>query len=137
MPIRSCLLVAVGAAAGIAAASLSPRPAAPPPPPQIGVRTGHVEGGEGLRLLLPQSIRVDDQITQLGPPDPAAPEKALVYLDVNGVPVLIALAVGPNPGNTLPPSDAPLRPAPAAEGGEEPLPVIRHKTAAASAVHLP
>jgi hypothetical protein len=113
MYIRSCLLVAFGVAAGITAASLSPRPATPPPPPQIEVRTGHVERSEALHPLLPQSIRVGDQITRLGSSGPAGSEKALVYLDVNGVPVIIALAVGPGPGVTPPPSDPSIRVVPA------------------------
>jgi hypothetical protein len=112
MPARSSLMVAVGVAAGVATASLSPRSAAPTPPPQIEVNTGHVEGGGTLRVLVPQSIRVGDQITRLGPSSPATPERALVYLDVNGVPVLIALAFGPDPGVPSPPSDFPPRPVP-------------------------
>jgi hypothetical protein len=112
MQIRSYLLVAVGVAAGITVASFSPRPAAPPPRPQIEVWTSHLERGENFRTLLPQSIRVGDEITRLGSSDPVGPEKALVYLDVNGVPVIIALAVGPRSGTTPPPSE--LLPGPVA-----------------------
>lgn len=113
MPARSCLLVAVGVAVGVAAASLSPRPDAPLPPPRIDVRAGHVEGGGDMRVLHPQSIRVGDQITRLGPTIPATPDRALVYLDVNGVPVLISMVVGPNPG-----APTPRRPLP--DGGVKP-----------------
>ena len=114
MTARSCLLVAVGVAAGIGAASLSPRPAAPPTPPQIEVRPGHAEDDKALRLLHPQSIRVGDQITQLAPPGQAGREKALVYLNVNGTPVLIVMAVGPAQGAT--PHQSAPPPSPSAVG---------------------
>ena len=107
----SPLLVAVGVALGIAAASLSPRPAAPPPPPQIGVRTGHVEADGSVRALLPRSIRVGDQITRLGPAVPASPDRARVYLDVNGTRVLIDLELESRPAGVLsPPLGSPAPP---------------------------
>ena len=76
VPYKSPLLVAVGVALGIAAASVSPRPAAPPPPPDIGVRSGLIEADGSVRRLLPRSIRVGDQITRLSPPDPGRRDRA-------------------------------------------------------------
>jgi hypothetical protein len=109
MTIRSCLLVAAGVAAGAGATSLSPRPAAPVAPPHVGVRTGHVEGGGSIRALRPLSVRVGDRITRLGPPGPPGTELALVPLDVNGVPVLVALGAELEPAGP-PPADDPVPP---------------------------
>lgn len=137
---RSYLLVAVGVAAGvaigIAIASFSERPAAAPPQPLVEVRGGHVEGGGELRVLHPQSIRVGDQITRLGPTTPATPDRALVYLDVNGVPVLISMVVGPNPGVLTPPSDFPPRPIPDGQVMQEAIQRVGRSTHLGPAVLL-
>lgn len=109
MQSRSYLLVAAGAAAGILAAAASPRPAAPSPPPQINVRTGHLELGGSVHGLTPRSVRIGNHITRLDWPGGDA-GRVLVYLDVNGETVLVALGVEPAVTAPMGPPDPPAEP---------------------------
>jgi hypothetical protein len=107
---RSCLLVAFGVTVGVAAAMLSSRPTDPQLPPEIEVREGHVQNKDSLRVLHPQSIRLGDQVTRLGQASPATPDLVQVYMKVNGIPVIIDLAIGRSPVAAPPVSDLPPRP---------------------------
>jgi hypothetical protein len=85
--IRTVLAAAVGFAAGVAAACADRRPG-PAPAPEVLVHPGHMTQDGRARELRPLTVRVGDDLRQVG--DRARPDAptASVYLDVDGLPVL-------------------------------------------------
>ncbi len=92
---RLYLVAAVCFSAGIAAGSFARRPEPPrEEPPGLELLEGTLTCPPGHELA-PLSVRVDDEIRQVGRPSCAAPAVAVFHIRVSGKPVVATYEVHP------------------------------------------
>lgn len=95
--IRYVLAAAAAYGAGLvsAAACGDPHPPRGGPAPLVTTRPGQLTGADPPRELRPLTLRVGDDLRQLGQSAADRPAVATVYLEVSGVPVVASYEVGP------------------------------------------
>ena len=89
---RLLLTFAAGLALGLTAGATCDRPANSGPSPVVTARSGHLTGTDPPKELRPLTLRVGDDLHQLRDAGPS-PVRAVIYLDVSGVPVVASFEV--------------------------------------------